>query len=66
VQNVCELLAAAHLHDAFKLKAHAFAFFMKGNAKAIMETAGWRELAKNIELVNFVVKSLFDHLLDWD
>jgi hypothetical protein len=56
-ENVSELLAAAHLHDAEPLKTHAVAF-IKGNAEAVMTTEGWAELVKNPALVNYVVGTM--------
>jgi hypothetical protein len=54
VENVCEMLALAHLHDVQKLKARAVSFIKK-HADAVVKTEGWRELYKKPELVQFVI-----------
>jgi hypothetical protein len=58
VENVCEVLARAHLHDAEKVKLNA-AEYIKQNAEAVVETEGWQALQHtHPELVKFLIVQL--------
>jgi hypothetical protein len=58
VENVCEVLTRAHLHEAEKVKLNA-AGFIKRNAAAVMQTEGWREhLYPDRELVQYIITEI--------
>jgi hypothetical protein len=57
VDNVCEMLAMAHVHGADGLTARAAAF-VRAHSAQVMQTAGWSELVKQPALVNHVFSAV--------
>jgi speckle-type POZ protein len=54
VENVCDILVLAQLHDAPGLKVRAAAFIRQHTAQ-LMGTEGWRAVYKTPELVQFLI-----------